>query len=109
MLTEREADRCREASQLGVALGVSQHGRDQIGVELQEWLHGARLILELAVEQGDEVVSDLGRLDEAADLELVEPAELRDAAKCRVRRSKAGSENSRMASGGTADESSVRP
>ena len=76
VLPEGQAHGRRKGPQLAGLFGGGDHGRDEVGVELQERADAAGLVLELAEQQGDKVFAHLGVPDETADLELVEPAEL---------------------------------
>jgi hypothetical protein len=73
---EREPNRYRQGPELRGALGVRDNCRVEISVERQEGLKCARLCVELAVEEWDEILADVLVEDEATDLEVIQPAEL---------------------------------
>jgi hypothetical protein len=75
-LPEREPNRYRQGAELRDALSVRDDCRVEISIERQEGLKRARLCLELAVQEGDELSTDVLVEDEATDLELEQPAEL---------------------------------
>jgi hypothetical protein len=73
---EREPNRYREGPELRDALGVRDNCGVEISVERQEGFKCARLCVELAVQERDEILADVLVEDEATDLEVVQPAEL---------------------------------
>jgi hypothetical protein len=63
VLPEGRADRRGEGPQLGGSFGGGEYGRDDVGVELQEWADAAGLVLELAEQQGYKLDLEASLLD----------------------------------------------